>query len=142
MHHFRTSCCCQELHCSGPRALSRAFFLWHADWTKYLDTDGRSAGADSSNLLSRRGLRCRMMERFWHPLGIHAMIYASLLNLFTSLCLLMSVRVSCAMLISLRSCRHLWSDSLSKSIANTPVWRWSEIVLFFKYKSCVFSNST
>ena len=94
MHHFRTSCCCQELHCSGPRALSRAFFLWHADWTKYLDTDGRSAGAESSNLLSRRGLQDEwMMERFWHPLGIHAMIYASLLNLFTSLCLLMSVRV-------------------------------------------------
>ena len=61
MHHFRTSCCCQELHCSGPRALSRAFSLWYADWTKYLDTDGRSAGADSSNLLSRRGLQDEWM---------------------------------------------------------------------------------
>ncbi|KAG2646028.1 hypothetical protein PVAP13_2KG475200 [Panicum virgatum] len=42
---------------------------------QYPDTDGGSAGAQSSNLLSRRGV-----ERFWLPLGIHAMIYASLLN--------------------------------------------------------------
>ncbi|KAG2646027.1 hypothetical protein PVAP13_2KG475200 [Panicum virgatum] len=74
---------CRLLLSRGPLLLTMNTLPWPFPLVRglghqvpqYPDTDGGSAGAQSSNLLSRRGV-----ERFWLPLGIHAMIYASLLN--------------------------------------------------------------